>query len=446
VSKRGGSTLREFIYLDDVSVYSLIASRLGPVATEFTESERASLQGEVGSGISSGAPSIAKAQIDARVVATQSRESQVLKKSIVQTTFKELYDLESDSLALRPPARGAAPPLVETLDTFARTRDSLIADRWIIDPADLCRGQLLDMDVTLEAEGVFQVSAVVSAMLDMLEGTPGIFDASAYRSLGDVRSVGRVLEKLLVGLVPIRGRSSEYMVLADLDRVWLVHRRLADTLGGEVAVRLEPLYVVGVAEQALFWRDIRRVLFSESQFRVFSRLARSGIHASWTPVKLADVLETVVPGVGRQIAVLGSGTLLALSAAGTQPGEEGLRKERFSGALADYAGLIAKHYGHSIAAEDLIEAGLPSEQNCTSYSTLMARREAFDEMAQFVCKRFRIDQQDRLILAQYRQTALLDAGLDLNANLSAPVRSLADLEYGPPKGRYLDTEFVAIYW
>lgn len=39
---RKHSDLREFIYLDDVSVFSLIASQLGPVATEFTNTEATS--------------------------------------------------------------------------------------------------------------------------------------------------------------------------------------------------------------------------------------------------------------------------------------------------------------------------------------------------------------------------------------------------------------------
>lgn len=92
-SKRNRPALREFIYLDEVSVYSLIASRLGPIATQFTETERATLQGEAGSSISSSVPGVAKAEVRARAVTIRSQETQVLKKSIVQTTFKKLHDL-----------------------------------------------------------------------------------------------------------------------------------------------------------------------------------------------------------------------------------------------------------------------------------------------------------------------------------------------------------------
>ena len=40
--------LREFVYLDEVSVYSILASRKGGIATEFTESQTASLNSDVG--------------------------------------------------------------------------------------------------------------------------------------------------------------------------------------------------------------------------------------------------------------------------------------------------------------------------------------------------------------------------------------------------------------
>ena len=40
--------LREFVYLDEVSVYSLIASRLGPIAAEFSETQTESLQDQSG--------------------------------------------------------------------------------------------------------------------------------------------------------------------------------------------------------------------------------------------------------------------------------------------------------------------------------------------------------------------------------------------------------------
>ena len=64
---------------------------------------------------------------------------------------------------------------------------------------------------------------------------------------------------------------------------------------------MRPLYVVGVAEAELFWRDLRRILFSSSDYRMLCRLGRTSAQRTWTPVKLTDVLEGVVPDLRRMV-------------------------------------------------------------------------------------------------------------------------------------------------
>lgn len=46
--KERSTPLREFVYLDEVSVFSLLASRVGAIAAEFTATESTSLRNEVG--------------------------------------------------------------------------------------------------------------------------------------------------------------------------------------------------------------------------------------------------------------------------------------------------------------------------------------------------------------------------------------------------------------
>ena len=79
------------------------------------------------------------------------------------------------------------------------------------------------------------------------------------------------------------------------EKEWLVHRRVLNQLSEDDTLQRRPVYIVGVAEQSLFWKDIRRVLFSGSRFRVLCRVAQDGIQESWTPVKLAHVLDAVLP-------------------------------------------------------------------------------------------------------------------------------------------------------
>ena len=96
-------SLREFVYLDDVSVYSLLASRKGAIITEVTESEAISLNSTVGGSLG-GDFGVARADLKSDLQSTKTQGSQVLRKALIQTSFKELHDLESKTLALRPPA------------------------------------------------------------------------------------------------------------------------------------------------------------------------------------------------------------------------------------------------------------------------------------------------------------------------------------------------------
>lgn len=426
-SKRQKAKLREFVYLDEVSVYSLIASRLGPIATEFTKTETASLKAEVGP-----------------VAGSVDSGSQVLRKSIVQTTFKELYELELASFVIRSIPENLAPPRKDRFNDIMSISETLMEDGWIVDPEKLARGQLMELEVQLEADDIFRVSTVISSILEIIEQNPAMFGLGSDGKIALVKSVGHILEKLLVGLVPITGQATEYEIVCVEGKEWIINRKLLTALPASELPPSRPLYVVGVAEQSLFWKDVRRILFSKARFRVLCRLAQNGIQDSWTPVKLAQVLDLVVPGLSTQIDMLGPQLLTSIVKA-TETNQAIDRKRLIHDALAGYAILLAKHYGHTISAEDLSDAGLPSEQQCHSFDSQKERREAFNEISKFVLQRFSIDREP-MIVAEYRAVALMDAGLDL---LGQPITFMASNDVTvatSSENRFLDSEFVAIYW
>lgn len=444
VAKRRKAALREFVYLDEVSVYSLLASRLGPIAAEFTETQTASLQSEIGSSLHAGA-GIAKAEVDSRVLSRQSQGTQVLRKSIVQTTFKELYELEAKSLAMRPMPDELEPPDIGSLKELVPVEEVLAADGWIVDPETLGRGKLVELEVRLEAEAIFRVSAVTSTILEILEQNRDILGVDNLDELIQMKSVNRILEELLVGLVPIRGLAADYGVVELQDKEWIVHRELLNRLPPEDPPLVRPLYVVGVAEQSLFWKDIRRVLFSNADFRVLTRISQNGLQDSWTPVKLADVLGSVMPSLADRIDAVGSEAIESMIEASKSGRSLQRSQQRMRRALFVYAELLAEHYGYHIARQDLSQAGLPSAQHCASSDTVSGRRRAFDAIAAFVLDRFDLEREP-LVVARYRDVALRDVGIGLSGQATS-VMSSEDSAPSPSRDeRFLDSEFVAIYW
>ena len=79
--------LREFVYLDEVSVYSLLASRKGRISAEFTESQAASLNNEVGGSFNVGFGGLGS-KLGGKSQTAQNQSSQVLSKAVIQTQLQ----------------------------------------------------------------------------------------------------------------------------------------------------------------------------------------------------------------------------------------------------------------------------------------------------------------------------------------------------------------------
>jgi len=109
-------------------------------------------------------------------------------------------------------------------------------------------------------------------VLEIIQDDPAAFGVQDVGELAQVRLVSRMVEKVLAGLVPVRGRALNYQVVEVDSEEWLLHTGLIAQLQPRPAAT--SVFLVGVAQQGLFWKDVRRVLFSGSSYRVLARLYR----------------------------------------------------------------------------------------------------------------------------------------------------------------------------
>jgi hypothetical protein len=297
--------LREFVYLDEVSVLSLISSRLGPVVSELTDTLSNSFKSEISGTVGANTPVI-KSGIASKLEASQSSGLQVLRKANIQTTFKELVTYESDNLVIANDHLATRSPIITGgLADLDRLISSGVHPRLIVDTDDLDRGRLIEVVVELEADHTFKMSAVVSAIVALAETHPAL--AASLGDFDKASAVSQILGELLVGLVPIRGRVLDYQVFSRGDKRYLIHRQLCQQLPPSEQAMLEPLTVVGVTEKDSYWRDIRRVLFAASSFTVLCRISRKGLSSQWNAVKLADVLSGLLPDFAQHLTSLMAG-------------------------------------------------------------------------------------------------------------------------------------------
>lgn len=447
-AKNRDTPLREFIYLDEVSIYSLNASRLGAIAAEFTDTETTSLQsgGEVSLSGNVGA---AKAGAKATGSSTRTQQSQVVRRSIVQTTFREFYEHEKDRLATRAVPDDVEIHQINTLDELIKAEEALKIDGLIVDPKRLARGALLEMEVELDTESIFQFSTLLQTLVEIIEENTNLFgvDEEAFK---EGMAYGRIIERLLAELVPIRGLAVDYVRIKPGERELIAHRKLselllANGLADDQQLETAPLYVVGVTEEALYWKDIRRVLFSGTRFRVLCRMARDGIQNSWTPIKLRDVLAKMAPELAKPIDALAFGDFFGRNGSEGEETDDG-RRRALRGALNDYTASLAKAYGKSLTPDDLLNLQDIVERHQDCFQTTSTIKASFDAIAKCVADSFGIE-LDASAEKERRLQALAEAGLSLTGELEPATEHSGNASSPPDREEYvLDSEFIAIYW
>lgn len=427
---KNNAPLREFVYLDAVSLHSLLVSQNATIPNEVSQAisraDEAELAGKVGADVLG----VAKAESSARYQTSNSNSTQSSRKAVIQTLFKELREL---SLDFKLAARREPPKALNNATATAARGDGAV------EPAGaFTRGTLVEVEVTLAVDPVFKLGAMMTEWTAMADEFPGLFGNQGLLGfLHDAEPIMKVLDRFLAGLIPIKATATNHVV-AEIDgKEYVVHKAAIEGL----RLTSRPLYIVGVTEHIGYWKDVRRVLFSGARFTVLCRIARDGIHEKWTPVKLADLFSDVAPDFVDQINAI-------RSPSATDGGGTGLQAQQkaLGGALVAYryaispegnSGWTSEADGAFQSLKARLEAG-PTDA--------AAQRRAFDQVRDFVVKTFAIAPIGAEADLKARQNARTASDLELFpslVNLSATT---------PPETkekadeRMLDVEVIAIYW
>jgi hypothetical protein len=199
------------------------------------------------------------------------------------------------------------------------------------------------------------------------------------------------------------------------------------------------VFVVGVAQLGLFWKDVRRVLFSDSEYRVLARLNRSGLQEAWTPVKLVDVLRGVVRDFAEIMDSVNRAVLSAMSSA-VAAQQDTSQDHRARAAVLEYARMLADRAGIDVSDDELDRGRLLSAEMMQELG-VREWRKLLEPVTHFIEQRAGLT-FDREVAADYRVAAVTRAGL------LEPSPSVVSFEHESAEGhgRFLDSEIVAVYW
>lgn len=430
--------LREFVYLDVVSLHSLLVSQTETIPEAITQAisraDEAELIGSVGGSVGSELVGKAESQVSARYQTSNSDSTQSSRKAVIQTLFKELRELPLDFKLVAP---------AETPRPFDDESDIEKAKPNIADTADsFTRGRLIEVEVVLAVDPVFKLGAMMNEWSAMADDFPAMF--ANHGTLGFLREsapIMKVLDRFLAGLIPIKATAVNYVVVTVQGIEYIVHKSAI------VGLELEskPLRITGVTEHLGFWKDVRRVLFSEARFTMLCRVARDGLHDKWTPVKLADLFSEVAPGFVDQINAVRSP-----SAADAVDGAPQIKNVAMVDALMRYKDAISSP-GVTWTDDETREFVMLVAEVSSGSTDAVAQREGFDRVREFVIARASgavLAPEDDL---KARQDARIGAGLglfptpSLSITPAMPGNAVAQSDDTVDE-RILDTEVIAIYW
>jgi hypothetical protein len=288
---------REFIYLDEVSVVSLLAALRGEIKQSVTDTLTQTDETAVSTSVS-GPKGILRAE--SRAGSTQSSAREVVRRAVIQSTFRDLWRSDVGVLLHDTDSKSSTRRIkLSTIPELKRELKSLRRDKLTVELARIERGSIIEMDVRLAADDFFKIVTIGSNLLDLVGGKEALFGV-AVSDLEQATPIIEVLKELSVGLVPVRGVSTSHCVI-ELDGVAFVVAKNVLASNGELLASARELELVGFTEVGSYWRDLRRTLFSGSTYTAYARIEKGADGQSWNPIKIADLFEEFAPGLGDNI-------------------------------------------------------------------------------------------------------------------------------------------------
>ncbi|MBF7015659.1 hypothetical protein QUC32_28715 (plasmid) [Novosphingobium resinovorum] len=428
--------LREFIYLDEISLSSLLASQKGEITDNITAKSEVALLAESGGKISAKSAVGPAAEITSRFQSTNSNAIQTVRKANAQSLFRELHMLQN----LRKIQPETAVNLPDSMDILFSNPEEYSAYK----STDLKRGDLLEFRVRLSASWIFQISSMIAEFSDMFDDSPTMFIENVkFSDLYNAKNANKIINRLLAGLIPIDGIASDYSVVLDGKEEYIVDNRALENFDIETA----PLKIVGVTEHSAYWKDIRRVLFAENEFTVLCRLSKSGLQSDWNPIKAADIFRDFVPDLAKQIEESSKMAMLASTDSSPNGGSEPLNNQLLM-ALIKYKEIILSSLVKKISdtASDNIDRSIALRNFV--FETAEGQRAAFSQVKAVI-----EDVSGEIIAPEADFSARERARKALNLPLFPDFAKSKDSQFTPTpvmldskRSRMLDVEVVAIYW
>jgi hypothetical protein len=302
--------IREFVYLDEISVESLLASSDGEILVESTNTKSSSI--EVGG--SGSADLFKKASFAPSLKASRGKAVQELRKSVAQSAFARFRERNQTHFTIRP-LDSMKPRRKDPARLLALDRKTLRRLRQGVPLSSLSRGDLLEIETNISAADSYKARTAMTAVTDVIEAYPSFLTIEQRDALKSARPLTELIDKLNGDAIPVIGEFSSLRINVLDGEPWLLQS--ARTPSNESS----SLLLESVVQPNWFWGDIGRTLFQNRRFRILCRVVSPDLRSTPGSSYVGTILRTIDPRLAETIDDMGPMFLGALRS-GTSQGHK----------------------------------------------------------------------------------------------------------------------------
>lgn len=277
-SENDPEPLREFIYLDETSVVSLLASLEGEITESLiTRSESVNRElGKSNKGLSY------KGTGYNRINESETLErsgSETIQKSVIQSRFDELYESRQNQLLL---------PSEEGLEV-----------------EEVTRSEIIELDGYVNVAESYRVFKILEYMTNTFEDIEELQESIEDIPREELDAVSGFLSSLFGNQVPVKIDAANYRIVEG--HIQHIHNL-------DSAEEGKPISIVAYLNRDSLWDDPLTVFSDNTEFTIYGRVISNEV--DWTPLRLTRVLEDHFPDQARQVNMALKTALLNLEKEG----------------------------------------------------------------------------------------------------------------------------------
>lgn len=297
--------VREFVYLDETTVESLLASVDGEILVQRTNTQTRSNEAGVG-GQAEGKVPFGKVSFAPTLKRSRGSEVQELRKSVAQSAFARFRSKNFHQFVIRPLGAGARTRRMKRqLGQFEAKALRKFGQGVPLD--ELRRGDLLEVETDLVAADIFKARTAISAVTDVVEAYPSFLTIELRDQLKLARPLTSLIDRLNGNAIPVVGENPSIHVRNIDGRSWLLNGHSPDIDGAVPELTLE-----GQALRPWFWGDVGRILFRPARFRMLCRVLNPTLTDAPSSSYTGTILRTIDEGLASTVDGMGSMFLGAL--------------------------------------------------------------------------------------------------------------------------------------